>query len=387
MRDEKKTKAQLLAELAAERRQRVKLEAAQRESEQRFRRLVEHAPDIIFRWNFEPSPHFEYISPAIEEITGHPLEKFYADHTFALSLLHPEDRHIVEAHYSSLSAGDGPLVYRLIDHSGKVVWLEQRHIAVTDDENRTIAIEGIARDRTEQLLARAALERSLQEKELLLKEIHHRVKNNLTLVSSLLELQASKCDDEQLREMLASSQKRLLSVARIHEALYLSEELGQIDLAAYIVRLGSEFAEAFGNDSLSICYDLKAATVAIGNAVHLGLVLNELVNNAFRHAFPAGFSGDPIIEIRLRTSPTRITTTISDNGMGLPTDFSLYDTRSLGLQIVRLLTEQMGGQITFDSNPEVGTSFTVWIPSDGADGADAALPRTEAPNKGKDSKR
>ena len=126
-----------------------------------------------------------------------------------------------------------------------------------------MAVEGIARDRTEQVLGRAALQRSLHEKELLLKEIHHRVKNNLTLVGSLLELQAAKSDDEQLREMLAISRKRLLSVARIHDTLCQSEDLGQIDLKAYVTRLGAEFAEALGSNCTSIRFDLEEVTVAM----------------------------------------------------------------------------------------------------------------------------
>jgi hypothetical protein len=109
-----------------------------------------------------------------------------------------------------------------------------------------VAVEGIARDRTEQLLARAALQQSLHEKELLLKEIHHRVKNNLTLVTSLLELQAARSADARLREMLSISQKRILSVARIHEALSQSEDVGRIDLSQYLTRLGNELAEAYG---------------------------------------------------------------------------------------------------------------------------------------------
>ena len=113
----------------------------------------------------------------------------------------------------------------MISSTGKELWLEQRYTVITDDQENPVAVEGIARDRTEQVLGRAALQRSLHEKELLLKEIHHRVKNNLTLVGSLLELQAAKSEDEQLREMLAISRKRLLSVARTHDILYQSEDL------------------------------------------------------------------------------------------------------------------------------------------------------------------
>ena len=373
MNDQRKTKAQLIAELSAERQRRVELETIQRRNEQRFRRLVDRAPDIIFYLNLQPSPHFDYLSPSIEEITGYPPARFYADPAFALSLVHPEDRHLLLAPTSASLLSDEPIVYRLNALTGKEVWLEQRHVVVKDDHEEPVAVEGIARDRTEQVLSRAALQQSLLEKELLLKEIHHRVKNNLTLVGSLLELQAVKSDDERLREMLAVSQKRLLSVARIHEALYLSEDLGQIDLKSYIMRLGNDFAEALDSDCRSIRYDLEEVTMALRDAVQFGLILNELVSNAFKHAFPTEFPAEPSIEIRLRTSPSEIRTTISDNGVGLSADFNLHESQSLGLQIVRLLTEQLGGTLEYSSTSGSGTIFTVRVPADPGGGAGTAL--------------
>lgn len=375
MKEQRNTKAQLIAELSAERQRRVELEAMQRRSEQRFRRLVERAPDIIFYLNLRPSPHFDYISPSIEEITGYSPARFYADPTFALSLVHPEDRSLLLANPHGSLLSEEPIIYRLNAQSGKEVWLEQRQVVVKDDHDEPVAVEGIARDRTEQVLSRAALQQSLHEKELLLKEIHHRVKNNLTLVGSLLELQAAKSDDEHLREMLAISQKRLLSVARIHEALYLSEDLGQIDLKTYIMRLGNDFAEALGNDCRSIRYDLEEVTMALRDAVQFGLILNEMVSNAFKHAFPPDCAAEPTVGIQLRTSPTEIRTTISDNGIGLPADFDLQDNSSLGMQIVRLLTGQLGGTLEYTSTPGSGTIFTVRVPADPGDGVGAGAER------------
>lgn len=387
MKDERKTKAQLVAELAEERQRRLRLEAVQRESDKRFRRLVENAPDIIFRLKLLPSPHFEYISPAVEQITGYPPETFYADPALGISLVHPEDRALLTAHSTAPLSSDEPMVYRLISPTGKEVWLEQRSIVIKDDQENPVAVEGIARDRTEQVLGRAALQQSLHEKELLLKEIHHRVKNNLTLVGSLLELQAAKSEDERLGEMLAISKKRLLSVARIHEALCQSEDLGQIDLKAYIIRLGDEFADALGSNCTSIRYDLEDVTVAMSHAVQFGLILNELVSNAFKHAFPIESQAEPSIAIQLRVIPAGIETTVKDNGIGLPADFSLQETKSLGLQIVRMLTEQLGGEVEFSSSPGVGTSFTVTVPSANGHGADAVPATSDVEIEPKDPSR
>ena len=371
MKDEKKAKPQFVAELAAERQRRIDVEALLRASEQQFRRLVENAPDIIYRLRLTPSLHIEYINPAVEEVTGYPPETFYADPGFGMTLVHPEDRHLLEARNKLLLPEDGPpLVYRAISRSGKNLWLEQRYTVVKDSLDRPLAIEGIIRDRTEQVLARAALQQSLQEKELLLKEIHHRVKNNLTLVSSLLELQAATSGDERLRAMLAISRKRLLSVARIHEALSQSENLGQIDLQNYIVRLGNEFAEALGSECTSICYHLEEVTVAVHHAVQFGLIFNELISNAFKHAFPVEFPARQLIEIELRSTSAGIVTTVKDSGIGLPAGFNLHEVKSLGLQIVQMLTEQLGGRVEVDSAPGIGTSFTVIVPAADGDGED-----------------
>ncbi len=378
MKDEQKTKTQfvteLATELATESQRRVELEAALRSSEQQFRRLVENAPDMIYRIALQPAVHVEYISPNVEELTGYPPEQFYADPTLGMTLVHPEDRHLIEARNKMLVPEDGPpLVYRVLTRSGKELWVEQRFTVVKDSLDRPQAIEGIIRDRTEQVLARTALQQSLQEKELLLKEIHHRVKNNLTLVSSLLELQAATSGDERLSEMLAISRKRLLSVARIHEALSQSENFGQIDLREYIIRLGNEFAAALGNECTSICYDLEEATAAVAHAVQFGLILNELISNAFKHAFPAGFQTNPSIVIQLKSTSAGIRTTVKDNGIGLPVGFNLHDVKSLGLQIVQMLAEQLGGRVEFCSAPGDGTSVTVIVPHAGnADVTNAA---------------
>jgi two-component sensor histidine kinase len=139
--------------------------------------------------------------------------------------------------------------------------------------------------------------------------------------------------------------------------------VGRIDLKLYLMRLGDELAEAYGSGRMSIQYNLEAITVALRNAVQFGLILNELISNAFKHAFPSEFEAEPSIGIWLRSSVAGIETTVTDNGIGMPTNFSLQDAQSLGLQIVRSLTKQLGGEVEFTSSPGIGTSFTVTVPS------------------------
>jgi len=163
-------------------------------------------------------------------------------------------------------------------------------------------------------------------------------------------------------------------VAHIHEALCQSEDVGRIDLSLYLKRLGDGLAAAYGSGPGSIQYHLDAITVAMRNAVQFGLILNELISNAFKHAFPPEFPAEPLIEIRLCAVTGGIETQVTDNGVGMPTRFNLRDTPSLGLQIVCLLTKQIGGAVEFSSSPGVGTTFTVSVPSGYLDGADTPLP-------------
>jgi PAS domain S-box-containing protein len=345
----------------------------QRQSEEGFRCLVENSPDIIFRLSLLPAPHFDYLSPAIEQITGYPPEMFYTDPAFVMSCVHPEDRSRLELEITELLSTDEPIVFRFASRAGKEIWLEQRHVVLRDGEGSPVTVIGIARDRTEQLLGRAALQQSLGEKALLLTEIHHRVKNNLTLVGSLLELQALRSDDERLREMLAISQQRILSVARVHEALCQSENDEQITLNVYLTRLSDDLAQALGGGRSTVHYDLETITVSMRNAVQFGLIVNELISNAFKHAFPPDFQSEPSIEIRLRSTATGIETTVTDNGIGLPMGFSLQDAASLGLQVVCSLTEQLGGEVQFTSTAGIGTSFIVTLPSSSLDRAETCL--------------
>jgi two-component sensor histidine kinase len=245
---------------------------------------------------------------------------------------------------------------------------ELRHIVTTAAKVGDEYVLDAAHDLTELhevqnvlVETRDALQRSLQEKELLLQEIHHRVKNNLAIVSSLLEMQAHTVDDERLSKMLRESQNRIMSVARAHEVLYQSHDLRSVDLGRYVEILTKQLHGAFAEDGVLLNFDAASVKLPVSRAVHFGLILNELISNAYKHAFLPEQS-DPCIDVSLKRANGDVELTVHDNGCGLPTSFTLEQPGSLGVQVVSLLTEQLEGEIRYNSVPGQGSTFVVRVP-------------------------
>ena len=215
----------------------------------------------------------------------------------------------------------------------------------------------------ERMRAEAQIKASLEEKVVLLKEIHHRVKNNLQVISSLLRLQSQQIQDDKTLEIFLESQNRVRSMALIHEKLYRSQDLAKIDFAEYVQSLTSFLVRSYryqaGRVSLKI--DARDVFLSIDDAVPCGLIINELITNAFKYAFPGGTPG----EIRVVLRPTHnshVTLAVSDNGVGFPKDLDFMETESLGLQLVNSLVEQLEG--TIELRRDEGTEFEIsFLPS------------------------
>jgi PAS domain S-box-containing protein len=206
--------------------------------------------------------------------------------------------------------------------------------------------------------AEAQLTALLREKELLLREIHHRVKNNLQIISSLLELQSDTIQDPSVLALFNDSQQRIRSMALVHEILYQSQDLAQVDVGAYLQSLSVQLFRSYGVDAQRIALrtDMERVLLDIDRAIPCGLILNELLTNVFKYAFPEGRAGE--IRLVLRADPARhVTLMVQDTGVGLPEELDFRYTESLGLQLVCMLTEQLGGTITLTR--QGGTTFTL----------------------------
>lgn len=217
---------------------------------------------------------------------------------------------------------------------------------------------GVSVDITEQMRTEKALAKTLAAKEVLLKEVHHRVKNNLQIISSLLNMQTELLTDPALVEVFRESQQRVQAMALIHARLYGQEDVERLDFQDYVDGLAHDLSYAYGVDSALVRLRLQLSPVSLelNQAIPCGLILNELLTNSLKYAFPNGREGEISIELSC-TNDHRVTLQVADNGIGFPARFDLTHTPSLGLKIIHILTRQLGG--TLLQKPGPGATFTL----------------------------
>jgi len=219
-------------------------------------------------------------------------------------------------------------------------------------------------DVTEAQRAHQMIQASLREKETLLKEIHHRVKNNFQLVTSLLSLQSMSVNDEHLEREFSEAQGRVRSMALVHEKLYQSADLGSIDFAEYAREMSQSLARSFagGRRAPNIAVNAVEVRLGVDKAIPCGLILNELVTNSCKHAFPESWRGDPAIAVDLSEEGGAVTLRVSDNGVGIADAVALEQPQTFGLSLVSLLARQLRGTIRVARDG--GTAVTVEFPGE-----------------------
>ena len=193
------------------------------------------------------------------------------------------------------------------------------------------------------------LKQSLTEKDVLLKEIHHRVKNNLQIISSLLNLQSSQLKDEEARSSFNESKNRIRSIATLHEQLYTSKDLSRIDFTAYIADMTNNLLRSYGvaDDSIKIKINSERIYLDINTAIPCGLIVNELVSNAIKHGFPDRRSGE--ITVDFSREGNNYILNVSNNGIGFPEELDINNCTSLGLKLVSSLSKQLKGSINLST--------------------------------------
>jgi PAS domain S-box-containing protein len=217
----------------------------------------------------------------------------------------------------------------------------------------------VARDLTKRVHAQEQLINALKEKEILLKETHHRVKNNLQVISSLLSIQTDYVVDVQARRVLEESRNRVFSMAVVHELLYQSENLREIGFKDYIDRLIEHiiFSHNVSPDKITFEVNISEITFDLDTASYIGLVINELIVNALVHGFPKGRTGAIWLDLA-HQDEGKYLLTVRDNGVGLPPDFNLQESESLGLQLVSMIAEQIEGDLVIDQGEETSFELT-----------------------------
>ena len=248
-----------------------------------------------------------------------------------------------------------------LDFRGRKMILSVTEVPLRNEAGEIYGLCGIARDVSRRVELERELESSLQEKEALLREIHHRVKNNMQIISSLLNLQACHVQNPVLTAILRDCQNRIRSMAIIHEHLYKSTNLSRIDFADYLNRLLLHLYNVHRQSQarIELETELQPLEMEIGSAIPLGMLASELISNSFKHAFPDGRSGR--VRIILQSiPPSGFRLEISDDGVGLPDDFSVERTMTFGLQLVGLLRDQIGARLEVDRTS--GTRFVITAP-------------------------
>jgi PAS domain S-box-containing protein len=338
----------------------LKSRADRLHGEDSFRRLVEWAPSamvmvdalgVIVLINAETERVFGYQRA---DLVGYPVELLLPPR---FSLQHVAYRQEFFARPTPRPMGSGrDLFARRADGSEFPVEIGLNPI---ETEEGPMVLASIV-DISERKRAQERLERALAEKTVLLNELHHRVKNNLQMISSLLSLQAGNTDDAHLRDALNESQNRVKTMGLTHQLLYEHKDFSRVDLGEYLGRLSQLLVGAFRDRGDGIALELvlppEKHYVGLERAIPCGLTVNELVTNAYKHAFPGTRQGT--ITIALAASgPDDIVLTVADDGIGLPANFDMSTVKSLGLQLVPLLVEQLQGSLSVVT--EGGSRFSL----------------------------
>jgi len=342
---------------------RERAEKALKESERKFFDIIEFLPDATFVIDLEDK--VIAWNRAMEEMTGIGKKDMIGkgDHVYTIPFYGERRRHLMDL--INVNDPETESKYQHVQRKGHTLYAETFTPALYGGQgayvwataaplfdahgNRVGAIESI-RDITDRKLAEEKLRESLREKEVLIREVHHRVKNNMQIMSSLLQLQSSQIKEDAVRRLFTEATNRIRSMAIVHEKLYNTENMATIDFAAYIKDLISQLFRSYGIDDARIRFRLKADKIILNvdDAIPLALILNELVSNSLKHAFPERGEGE--ISLRLEERAGEVIMELTDNGRGLPDDLCISKNESLGLHLVQALVKQLGGSMHLTKN-------------------------------------
>lgn len=322
-----------------------------------LRTVIDTDPNFVFAKDW--SGKFTLVNKAVAEVYGTTVDELIGKTDADFNTNKEEVESFLTADREVISSGKAKFISEekvSNPATGEAKWYQTIKVPLKEKDG-SLQVLGVSADITARKLAEEFTKRSLQEKELLLKEIHHRVKNNLQIIISLLKLQTRYVKDPKDLNIFNSSRSRVETMSLIHEKLYKSRDISDIDLGGYLKDLVSHILKAYNVNHEEISFSLTSDEInlSIDTAIPCGLIINELVNNILKYAFPPGYKGK--IEINIKKSAEEIILVVSDNGIGIPTSFDINNSDSLGLQLVDTLIKQISGTVTTESS--AGTKFTI----------------------------
>ncbi|MCK9151030.1 sensor histidine kinase [Methanobacterium alcaliphilum] len=352
--------AVIIGEMGLRKKKLLKSNKKMKENEKRLRMISANIPGIVYKFilKTDGSHKISYISDGSYRITGLKPEKITEDINNLYNLVPEGDMEQIFAAIqgSAETLNDFSTEFRTLNKkTGFVSWLHV-HATPQKSDSGEILWYGVAVDITERKYAEKALKDSLKEKEILLSEIHHRVKNNMQIISSLISLQAGYFQDEEVYTAFLESQNRIKSMAMVHEGIYQSNRLSDIDFSEYVSELTQNLFNTYGINAMKITVKQEVnAFLNLETAIPLGLIINELITNSLKHAFPGDRGGE--ILIKLKSQNDEYLLQVSDNGVGMSTDFDLANSDTLGMQLVYSLINQLDADLNIDTTK--GTSFKI----------------------------
>ncbi|HRH65970.1 MAG TPA: histidine kinase dimerization/phosphoacceptor domain -containing protein [Bacteroidia bacterium] len=301
-----------------------------------------------------PNAVIEWVNDGFVRLTGMEKEKVIGkrlEEIQVYSNVHSEIEHSLAEKHSRIFESN------VTTHNLENIWISSTLTPIYDDSGKLKKLVLVDTNITSSKHMQQQIEQSLKEKEVLLKEIHHRVKNNLQIIISLLNLQSGYIKDEQTLKAVKDGQNRVRSMALVHEKFYQAEELTEIDFGEYVEKLSQFLFQSYGDktDRVQVVVESDHVALDMDTAMPCGLLVNEIVSNAYKYAFPGSMEGE--IKIQLNRADGRVIMKISDNGIGLPEGFSIENSESLGMQLIQALTSQIDGELNVSR--ENGTAFTV----------------------------
>jgi PAS domain S-box-containing protein len=334
-----------------------------KESEERFRALIENSSDGIALISKDAT--ILYTSASTRRLLGYSAEELVGRD--ALELMHPHDLASVRKCFNELLRRPGHTISRQLRYKhrdGSWRWIEATGKNLLAEPS-VQAIVSNYRDITERREVQELIKTALRQKEALLKETHHRVKNNLQVISSLLQLRSATIKDQQALGALRESQGRIKSMALIHERLYRSDHLARIDLAEYLRGLVCEIFRSYEVDPEAVRFRVEADELFVGpdTAIPCGLIVHELVTNSLKHAFGPRERDNKNGEVAISLIPQDgncVTLIVRDNGGGLPKHIYFGSPGSSGLHLVKAMVEQLGGAVEILTTN--GTEFRLTFP-------------------------
>lgn len=324
-----------------------------------------------------------FLHGPVEEMTGYTKQDFLSEKVDWQEIIIPEDRSVIFENRRKLKSNQEFIIqseYRIRAKNGEIKWVREFVRKIPSESRVSAKFQGSVHDITQYKTAEEALKKIEGTR---IKEIHHRIKNNLQVISSLLSLQAEKFEDKKVLEAFRESQNRVASIAIIHEELHEGNSIDTLDFADYLQKLTADLFSSYqvGKNRVNLKLELKHVYLDMDTAIPLGIIVNELISNSLKHAFPDGDKGEIGIQLqevdkyisKLEKPETSISCqdepnsdyilTVADNGRGIPEEIDFRNTDSLGLQLVNILVEQIDGCIELRRNK--GTEFVIWFSGSG----------------------